>query len=152
MRIKAAMKHIIIVSFFLLNACVSSSSNSQHTKALALASENGPALLFIAGLPLQYYCEHSVWPITPVLAAGSKPFLSGVRRLRFYTEELNYVATFQLHSFVAEDNFSVNWQMIIPPPMPGRGEQIVPLLIVAKQFNIAVSFDYEYACFPEEKK
>ncbi len=146
-----AIKHLITASFFLLNACVSSSSNSQHTKALALASENGPALLFIAGLPLQYYCEHSVWPITPVLPAGNKPFLSGVRHLRFYAEGLNYVATFQLRSFVEDDLFSVNWQMIIPPPTPGRGSQLVPLLIIAKRFNIVVPFDYEYACFPEVK-
>ena len=143
---------LLLGAILLQSACVRMSPNNERTVALALASENAPALLFIAGLPLDYYCVHEAWPtdLSLPLPLEKKAMFSGVRHLHYHQDGMAYAASFELHSFVPHDDFAVNWHMTIMPPRAGQGLQKIPIIYSARQFHITIPFEYEYACFSQK--
>ena len=131
-----------------LGACATKRTvDNERSKALAMASENGAALLVTAGFPLQYYCAHSMWPKKLAPPAKSKPLFAGIKHLQYHQDGDEYAARFQIQSFVPGDEFIVNWHMLIlQPERVTNGVQVVPIALTAKKYKIFIPFDYEYDC------
>lgn len=146
--LKTAKGLLLSLLLLILGACATKPTvDDERSKALAMAAENGSALLVMAGFPLQYYCAHNHWPDKLVPPAKSRPLFAGVRHLKYHQDGEEYAAKFQIQSFLPGDKFVVNWHMLIlPPDHITDGVQTVPIALTAKKYDIMIPFDYEYDC------
>lgn len=145
---KAMAKGCLLLLLLLLSACATkSTANDERPKALAMAAENGAALLLTASFPLQYYCAHGLWPTKLMPPQKSRLMLAGIHHLHYYPSGNDYGAQFQLQSFIKGDPFTVDWHMLILPPAPKQtGIQLVPIALMAQKYEIYIPFEYEIDC------
>lgn len=148
---KIAANGLLLSLLLLLSACATKQPvNTERPKALAMAAENGAALLLAASFPLQYYCAHGLWPSELKPSEQSRPLLAGIHHLNYHLHGDEYAAKFQLQSFVKGDDFTVDWHMLILPPASKQtGVQIVPIVLTAQKYEIYIPFEYELECQAE---